>query len=128
MKSLPLTLFAILTVFSAELPSAPAHPASSTAVNENGEIYFVYKGVWKVNGRGELSNVVRTRGGGHWLCLDPQGAFSHGQPKYFERISPDGVKPALIFADGGSPIAVMPDGKVIVVATISSETKLPGEK
>ncbi len=49
------------------------------------------------------------------MCLDPKGSFSHAQPRYFERISMDGVKPALIFADGGSPIAVLPDGNLYYV-------------
>jgi len=50
------------------------------------------------------------------MCLDTQGSFSHAQPRYFERVSRDGVKPALIFADGGSPIAVLPDGNLYYVS------------
>jgi hypothetical protein len=56
------------------------------------------------------------------LCLDPEGSFSRTQPKYFERISPDGVKPALIFADGGSPIAVLPDGDLYYVSGVEELT------
>jgi len=56
------------------------------------------------------------------MCLDPQGSFSHTQPRYFERLSPDGVKPALIFADGGSPIAVLPDGNLYYVSGVEDLT------
>ena len=58
------------------------------------------------------------------MCLDPEGSFSHTQPKYFERISPDGVRPALIFSDGGSPIAVLPDGNLYYVS--GGEQLTPG--
>ncbi len=44
--------------------------------------------------------------------LDPEGSFSRTQPKHFERITADGAKPALIYADGGSPIAVLRDGNL----------------
>src|SRR5213594_195553 len=50
--------------------------------------------------------------GGHWLCLDPNGSFSRTQPKHFERVTPEGVRPAIIFADGGAPIAVCEDGNL----------------
>lgn len=44
------------------------------------------------------------------MVLDAEGIFSRTQPKYFERITPDGIKPAIIFAGGGSPIAIGSDG------------------
>ncbi|MDB4904789.1 MAG: hypothetical protein JWQ63_4070 [Mucilaginibacter sp.] len=47
---------------------------------------------------------------GHWMCLDEKGVFSQTQPKYFERITPDGVQPTIIYAGGGSPIAMNKDG------------------
>jgi hypothetical protein len=47
---------------------------------------------------------------GHWMGLDQEGIFSQAQPKYFERITPYGVKPAIIYAGGGSPIVVNRDG------------------
>jgi hypothetical protein len=58
------------------------------------------------------------------MCLDPDGRFSRTQPKHFERITPDGVKPALIYADGGSPIAVLRDGLLYYVS--NDETMTPG--
>jgi sugar lactone lactonase YvrE len=46
------------------------------------------------------------------MCLDPDGAFARAKPKYFERITPDCVKPAIIFADGGAPLVVHRDGNL----------------
>ena len=56
------------------------------------------------------------------MCLDPDGSFSRAQPRYFERITPEGIKPALIFADGGSPIAVLPDGNLYYVSGLEQRT------
>ena len=96
-----------------------AHPASGIVVDPQGRVFFVYSGhgVCKVDAHGKLSYVHRSRGG-HWMCLDPEGSFSRAEPKYFKRISPDGVTPAIIFADGGSPIAVLPDGDLYYVSGI----------
>src|ERR1043166_3374519 len=58
------------------------------------------------------------------MCLDTDGNFSRTQPKYFERITPDGMKPSLIYADGGSPIAVLRDGNLYYVS--NDETMKPG--
>jgi hypothetical protein len=100
-----------------------AHPASGIVVDQQGQVFFIYSrhGVCKLDDQGKLSYIHRT-GGGHWMCLDPEGSFSHTQPKYFERISPDGVKPAIIFADGGSPIAVLPDGDLYYVSGVEELT------
>src|SRR5215831_12227561 len=91
--------------------NAPGHPGSGIVVDAEGNVYFTYfgQGVGKLDPQGKLTYVGKTHGG-HWMCLDTDGSFSRTQPRHFERITPDGVKPALIYADGGSPIAVLPDG------------------
>jgi sugar lactone lactonase YvrE len=116
-------LIAVLALLSPAEDAAFAHPASGIVVDQQGQIFFIYSrhGVCKLNAQGELSYIHRT-GGGHWLCLDPKGSFSHTQPKYFERISPEGARPALIFADGGSPIAVLPDGGLYYVSGVEELT------
>jgi sugar lactone lactonase YvrE len=93
--------------------SAFAHPSSGIVVNDNGEVFFVHsgKGVGKIDVQGKLTYVHESKGG-HWICLDREGSFSRTQPKFFERITPDGAKPALIFADGGAPVAVCRDGNL----------------
>lgn len=91
-----------------------AHPASGIVVDPEGNVLFIYRGVCKLDRHGQLSYIHHTTDG-HWMCLDAEGSFSHTQPKYFKRISPEGVAPAIIFAGGGSPIAVLPDGYLYYV-------------
>src|SRR5437867_329396 len=97
--------------------SAVRQPMSSQSsgivVNERGEVFFVHsgRGLGKLDQTGKLTYVHQSKGG-HWLCLDPNGSFSRTQPKYFERVTPEGVRPAIIFADGGAPIAVYGDGNL----------------
>jgi sugar lactone lactonase YvrE len=102
-----------------------AHPGSGIVVDAEGNVYFTYfeHGVGKLDPQGKLSYVGKTRGG-HWMCLDTDGSFSRTQPRHFERITPDGVKPALIYADGGSPIAVLRDGLLYYAS--NDETMTPG--
>ena len=93
--------------------TAIAHPSSGIVVDERGEVLLVHSGsgLAKLDQTGKLT-YVRQCTGGHWLCLDAKGSFSRTQPKYFERVTPDGVHPAIIFADGGAPIAVCRDGNL----------------
>jgi hypothetical protein len=76
-------------------------------------VFFIYSGhgVCKIDTQGKLSYIHRSRGG-HWMCLDSAGVFSNRQPKFFDRITPDEVRPAIIFADGGAPIVVNEDGNL----------------
>src|SRR6185436_6146438 len=92
---------------------AIAHPSSGIVVNERGEVFFVHsgRGLAKLDQTGKLTYVHQCTGG-HWLCLDLNGSFSRTQPKFFERVTPEGVRPAIIFADGGAPIAVCRDGNL----------------
>jgi DNA-binding beta-propeller fold protein YncE len=105
--------------------TASGHPGSGIVVDTEGNVYFTYHlhGVGKIDQQGKLTYVGHTRGG-HWLCLDPDGSFSRAKPKHFERITPDGEKPALIFAEGGSPIAVLSDGLLYYVS--GDKTMTPG--
>jgi hypothetical protein len=104
--------------------TAIAHPSSGIVVTERGEVFFVHSGrglarltppdsggTNSTSRPSQLTYFHRSRGG-HWLCLDPNGSFSRTQPKHFERVTPDGVRPAILFADGGAPIAVGRDGNL----------------
>jgi hypothetical protein len=90
--------------------SALAHPASGIIVDKYGNVYFIYSrvGVVKISVDGKLTYIHKIKDG-HWMCLDENGYFSHAQPKYFKRITPNGVKPAIIYPGGGSPIVVSRD-------------------
>jgi len=122
-------LFFFLLAFAAQLSfvtfTASGHPGSGIVVDKEGNVYFTYigRGVGKIDPQGKLTYVGNTHGG-HWLCLDAEGSFSRTQPKHFERITPDGVKPALIYADGGSPIAVLRDGNLYFAS--NDEKMTPG--
>jgi hypothetical protein len=91
--------------------AALAHPGTGIVIDKYGNIYFIYTGVGvaKISGDGKLIYIHKATDG-HWICLDQEGFFSQTQPKYFERITPDGTKPAIIYAGGGSPIIVNKDG------------------
>src|SRR5262245_19001280 len=110
--------------------TAPAvsHPSSGIVVNNQGEVFFVHsgKGVGKIDAQGKLTYVHESKGG-HWMCLDREGSFTRTQPKFFERITPDGAKPAIIFADGGAPVAVCRDGNLNFASNWSgSDEHSPG--
>jgi hypothetical protein len=91
--------------------TALAHPGSGIVVDKYGNVYFIHSrmGVVKISADGKITYIHKATDG-HWMCLDEQGFFSRTQPKYFERITPDGIKPAIIYAGGGSPIAMSSDG------------------
>jgi sugar lactone lactonase YvrE len=93
--------------------TAFAHPSSGIVVNERGEVFFVHStvGLAKLDTQGKVTYVHRSTGG-HWLCLDRPGSFARTQPKHFLRVTADGHRPAIIFADGGAPIAVCADGNL----------------
>jgi hypothetical protein len=93
--------------------TALAHPGSGIVVDIYGNIYFIHTkiGVIKISTDGKLTYIHKATDG-HWMCLDEQGIFSRTQPKYFKRITPDGLVPAIIYAGGGSPIAMGRDGNL----------------
>ena len=107
--------------------AAFAHPASGIVVDAQGRVYFVYSrhGVMRIEPSGKLTNVFEDDKGGHWLALDPGGAFSKVTPKQFERITPDGAIPSLIFASGGAPLVVGPDGNLYYGSDGSQEDSFP---
>jgi hypothetical protein len=90
-----------------------AHPASGIVVTSKGEVFFIYtgRGVCKIDAEGKLTN-IHSDTGGHWLALDPEAKFSTQLPRLFRRITPEGVKPALLFASGGGPLIVNRDGNL----------------
>jgi hypothetical protein len=100
---------------------ALGHPSSGIVVNANGEVFFqdaVGRSIWKIDSRGRLSRYL-DRLGGHWMALDAEGRFSRAKLPFFQRITPDGERPALVVADGGSPIAVCRDGNLYYLCGFS---------
>ena len=72
---------------------------------------------------GKLTYVHQSKGG-HWLCLNPNRSLSRRQPKHFERVTPEGVRPAIIFAHGGAPIAVCGDGNLYYASNYADASVL----
>ena len=103
-----------------------AHPASGIVVDAQGHIYFIWTnhGVMRLEASGKLANIHEGKGG-HWLALDAGGAFSKVTPKQFERITPDGAVPSLIFASGGAPLVVGVDGDLYYGSNGSEEDSFP---
>src|SRR5262249_36845235 len=100
---------------------ALGHPSSGIVVDANGEVFFqdaVGWAIWKIDSRGRLSKYF-DRMGGHWMALDAEGRFSRATLPHFQRITPDGERPALVVADGGSPIAVSRDGNLYYLCGFS---------
>jgi sugar lactone lactonase YvrE len=61
------------------------------------------------------------------MALDAEGNLSRTTIPHFQRITPDGETPALIVADGGSPIAVNRDGNLYYLCGFSrTESTDPG--
>src|SRR5260221_2006981 len=125
MKTSHSILLAVAAMFSLATSTSLAHPGSGIVVDQQVNVYFTHtgRGIGNVDPQGKLTYVGETRGG-HWLCLDANGKFSRTQPKHFERITPDGIKPALIYADGGSPITVLADGNLYYAS--NNEKMTPG--
>jgi hypothetical protein len=89
-----------------------AHPGSGIVVDDKGAVYFQGgRAVWMIDARGRLTK-YSDKLGGHWMALDPQGRFARANLKLVERITPSGVEPALLVADGGAPVAVGRDGNL----------------
>ena len=101
------TLLALLLFL---LP-AGAHPASGIVVDRQGNIFFIDSrhAVYRIDPH-HTTTIVKSVSDGHWLALDELGRFAHANPKYFERLTPLGAIPVLIYAGGGAPITVAGDG------------------
>ena len=106
--------------------SATAHPGSGIVVDENGQIYFTDtgKGVWKIDTNGKLIYLPASRF--HWMAFDAAGSFA-GSPKnfgeYFERITPQNNKPALIMCSD-FPLVVGKDGNIYYANTRPGSAKI----
>lgn len=109
----PAIVSAALLVLNGSGTPALAHPGSGIVADDKGAILFqdaASRAVWKIDAASGVVSEFHTGIGGHWMCLDPRGAFARVQPRYFARVTPAGTAPAILLADGGSPFAVGSDG------------------
>ena len=102
------------------------HPGSGIVVDKDGQVYFTDtgKGVWKIDTNGELTYLQASRF--HWMTIDVSGYFAKS-PKnfgeYFERVTPQGTKPALIMCSD-FPLVVGKDGNIYYAYTRPGSTKI----
>lgn len=126
-------LFAVLSTLAALGGACPgpasAHPGSGIVVDATGRVFFqdsAGRAIWMIDARGGLSKYSDGIGG-HWMALDAGGSFSRVAPPHFARITPEGEAPALVVADGGSPIAVGRDGQLYYLCGFSrADAQAPG--
>lgn len=104
------------------------HPGTGILIDKSGNIYFTHTGVGiaKYSTSGVLT-YIHNSVDGHWMCLDEEGIFSKIQPVYFQRITGEGLKPAIIYAGGGSPIVMGKDGNFYYCGGERGDLK-PGAK
>lgn len=108
---LPKSALLFLAAHALFVTIAVAHPASGIVVNAKGEVFFVHtgRGVCKIDAEGKQT-YIHTESGGHFLAFDKDGKFSSQLPRLFERLTPAGATPALLYASGGAPFVVSRDG------------------
>jgi hypothetical protein len=115
-----------VSVIASALHIASAHPGSGIVVDEQGQVFFqdsAARTVWKIDTQGKVS-AFTDKIGGHWMALDTKGRFARSDLKLVERITPPGISPALIIADGGAPIAMNADGNLYYGVSVSSADKI----
>lgn len=93
-----------------------AHPSSGIVVDAHGHIYLLYRGLMQLDSSGTLTT-IRDDTGGHWLTLNPGGAFSN-MPSAYKQVSRDGT--TMLYGDG-APLTVTADGN-LYYATDGSQT------
>jgi hypothetical protein len=119
-RRIPTTIL-VIGSFALSACTASAHPSSGIVVDQQGQVFFqdvLSVAIWKIDAQGKLTKYY-DKLGGHWMALDAEGSFSRAKLPHFERITPDGEKPALVVADGGSPIAVSRDGHLYYLCGFS---------
>jgi len=107
-------ILAVAAQVSLATVTALAHPGSGIVVDQQGNVYFTHtgRGAGKIDAQGKLTYVHKDTGG-HWIALDSEGSFSSATSnRLFERITPSGVKPTLLYASGGAPFVVNLDGNL----------------
>jgi hypothetical protein len=105
--------------------NAWSHPGSGIVVDSQGRVFFqdsAARTIWKIDAAGKLS-AYHDKLGGHWMALDTNGWFARSNLKLVERITPPGVSPALLVADGGAPVAINGDGYLYYGLNVSAGGK-----
>ena len=115
--SVSASIAVVLSLSASLAPRAAAHPSSGIVVDAQGRVFFQGgQAVWMIDASGKLTKYWGKSG--HWMALDPEGSFARANPKSeavdidVTRITPVGVKPAVLVTDGGAPVTVGHDGNL----------------
>jgi hypothetical protein len=79
-----------------------AHPPSGIVVDAQGHVYFLFRGLVRIESAGKLTT-IQEDSGGHWLALDMEDRFTRIVPLAYKGVKSNGT--TLIFGDG-APLAV----------------------
>ncbi|HEX8068653.1 MAG TPA: SMP-30/gluconolactonase/LRE family protein [Pyrinomonadaceae bacterium] len=98
---------------------AVAHPGSGIVVDKEGRVFFTDtgQGVWQIDGQGKLTYLPASLF--HWMTIDEAGYFAASQKNFggwFERVTPQGSKPALIMSSD-FPLTINRDGNLYYADT-----------
>jgi sugar lactone lactonase YvrE len=126
MKSQTLVLLVLAAQVAVVSYLASAHPGSGITVDPQGQVLFqdsAARTIWRIDAQGRVTS-HHDKMGGHWMALDITGRFARSDLKLVERISPNGITPALLVADGGAPIAINADGNLYYGLQVSDRDKV----
>jgi hypothetical protein len=103
-----------------------AHPGSGIVVDRFGQIYFTDtgKGIWKIDLNGKLTFLPASKF--HWMTMDVIGSFAASTKNfgdYFERVTPQSAKPALIMCSD-FPLVSGIDGNMYYAYTRSGSSNI----
>jgi len=106
--------------------SASAHPGSGIVVDKEGQVFFTDtgQGVWKIDRQGNLTLLPASLF--HWMAIDEDGYFAASQKNFgewFERVTPQGSKPALIISSD-FPLTINRDGNLYYAYTRPRSARL----
>lgn len=95
-----------------------AHPGSGIVVDKAGNVYFTDtgQGIWKIDIKGKLTYLPSSRF--HWMDIDEAGYFAKSPKNFgwFERVTPQSFKPALIICSD-FPLVFNRDGNMYFADT-----------
>jgi sugar lactone lactonase YvrE len=109
----------LVCVFGVCLLASAAEPGAGIVVDAERQVWFTdsVSGVWKIDPRGEVTQVYKHPA--LWLAMDLDGKYASSKPDRYQRITQKGVKPALLATTSG-PITMCAEGEVFYAASNES--------
>src|SRR5579863_7691513 len=96
---------------------ASAHPPSGIVIDHRGRVFFLYRGLVRLEASGQLTTIEEDTGG-HWLAMDEKNIVSKAAPTVYKRVTTDGS--TFLFGDGG-PLTMGSEGNLYYAGSGSQE-------